>query len=201
MQMSEKSSNLMEQILKGSSTDAVSWWKTVNSGAVILSPDFDWYLLASGIVTNAYRYAKNNDEESSLKWAELAISVEAMLAKSPEEYIAHACEMTAMTLRAKMICKFGYVAGHSVLDSDLIFKWFYEKVPFSSAEMIEREQKWWQLNNEERVRILKDNPAEELKTTYLKNRLTVIDILEKCGRIPISNDLIEWLKARKVSVP
>ena len=124
----------MEEILNGSSTNALYWWEAVSSSVIVLPSNFDWHLLASGIVVNAYKYAKIDDEKSSLEWAELAIAVEAMLAKSPEEHIAHACEMTAMTLRAKMICKFGNIAGHSVLDSDLIFKWFYEKLPFSSTE-------------------------------------------------------------------
>ncbi len=195
--MSETDNHFLEELINGSSTNAISWWEKVSSGEVVLPLDFNWYLLASKIVVNAYRYSKTDDEKSCLEWAELAIVIEAMLAKSPEEHITHSCEMSAMTLRAKMICKFGHISDHPVLDSNLIFKWFHDRLPFSLTEMIERERKWWSLSNEERVSSLKANPAEHFKTTYVKNRLTVIDVLKKCERVPISEEAMQWLKAIK----
>lgn len=186
----------MEEILKGSPSNAKLWWKAVSVGEVLVQPNFNWHLFTSEVVANAYRHAKGNDEKSCLEWAELAIILEEFLAaSSDEEVVAHACEMTAMQLRATLISKFGHVAGHLVLDSNAIIKWFFDRLTISLTEMIEGEKHWWKISDKERVARLKTDAAENLQIMYAKNRPCVIKVLENCQSGFVTAGLREWLVA------
>jgi hypothetical protein len=187
---------LMNELLCGSSSEARAWLQGAVSGRVNVPPDFNWLGFAFAAGSNAHEVAIKGDQASSLGWAEVAVGVYERLAASPEEYESHACEMSAMNLRACLINRFGSSAGHEILDGEAVVNWFWAKLELPLEEVKEVSRQWHQLGYEERVERLKNNPSPLLAITRIKNRLAVIDVLRNGGKVQLSDEIQSWLVAR-----
>jgi hypothetical protein len=187
---------LMNELLCGSPSEARAWLQEVVSGSVNALPDFNWLGFAFAAGSNAHETARRGDKPSSLGWAKVAVSVYEKLAATSEEYESHACEMSAMNLRASLINKFGSSAGHDILDGEAVVNWFWEKLELPLEEVKEVSRQWHELGYEEKVERLKNNPSPLLAIMRIKNRLGVIDVLRNGGIVPLSDEIQSWLVAR-----
>jgi hypothetical protein len=105
--------------------------------------------------------------------------------------------MSAMTLRVYLIDNFGDLKGNYVLDSQIIINWFYNSLDLTFDEVLEESSLWNNLNHEEKILRLKTSPDNMIKIMRIKNRLVVIDSLQKTEKIELNDDLKLWLKSRK----
>lgn len=188
--------SLLNDLLNDSSNKVKSWLEEIDTGRENPPVDFNWHGLAFGSASNARNY-KEKDEKLSLEWAEISVKIYMKLAKTSDPAASHGFEMSAMWLQAFLINHFGNISGHSILDSDIIFKWFFAKAELSLKATLEEMKTWKEMSHEEKIKTVKENPSKIIALTFIKNRLTVIDFLNKSGKVAVNNELKEWLEARK----
>ena len=119
------------------------------------------------------------------------------MSESNDKNAANACELSAMTLRAFMINSFEDLKGSYVLDSQIIIDWFYENLDLSLKDALEESDQCHKFRHEEKISRLKTDPTKIVMITRIKNRLTVIEFLQKSGKVNLDNNLKTWLEARK----
>lgn len=188
--------SLLNDLLNDSPNQLKLWLKEVDNGKENPPTDFNWHGLAFCSATNARNY-KEKDKKLSLEWAEISVKIYMELAKTSDSSASHAFEMSAMWLQSFLINHFGNVSGHSILDGSHIFNWFFAKAELSLKAMLEEMKTWKEMSHEEKIKTVKENPSKILAVTYIKNRLSIIDFLNKGGKVTVNNELKNWLEARK----
>ncbi len=137
--------------------------------------------------SSAQKARDESDRVESLKWAAIALSVYGYLATERDvRGDFNSYELSAMNLRAAMICKFGVVIDHSVLDIQTIATWFGERTSFERQKLASIIDQW---------RLLPIQQIRELR--QVKNRLSVIELLMDNGYLQDDTDLQEWVMLKK----
>jgi hypothetical protein len=141
---------------------------------------FGWELFASFLASDARR-------ERSLPKARLAVMVYDTLAKrvNPEE--EYRLRLSEMHLRAGLIGEFGARTGDSVLDPEIIVRWFWSvaTLPFDEAARLSSE--------------FRDHPNEFpietlRKLLHIKYSLTVLRHIRERGRLEGYPELEKWIE-------
>ena len=160
------------------------WLDAVLSDHEAVSDEFNWLGLAQSSAQNA---RGESDRVEALKWAAISLSVYRYLAT--ERGVKggfNSYELSAMYLRAAMICQFGVVIDHPVLDIQAIITWFRERTSFEREKLVSMTDKW-RLLAIEQIRALRQ----------IKNRLSVIELLMDNGYLQDESELQEWVMLKK----
>jgi hypothetical protein len=178
-------------------TEVKTWLVNISPSQITSDSEFNWLGFAFVAGSNARKYARENEKDESLGWAEISLKIYEKLSETSDQNISHSCEMSAMTLRVYLIDNFGDLKGNYVLDSQIIINWFYNSLDLTFDEVLEESSLWNNLNHEEKILRLKTSPDNMIKIMRIKNRLVVIDSLQKTEKIELNDDLKLWLKSRK----
>jgi hypothetical protein len=152
--------------------------------------------------------------ECSLEWAEIALCAANVGARiNPTR--RHSYLYRAMLLRTQFIARFGSEAGHPILDSGVVVRWFFEELKFSPAEAKQRSERWKDLRfQQEFATELENHDASEngaagetphiketlnelLDLQLLKYRLQLLRRLAESGELPPDPANMEWLQTAK----
>ncbi|HSP81460.1 MAG TPA: hypothetical protein VLQ93_23280, partial [Myxococcaceae bacterium] len=124
----------------------------------------------------------------SLPWAHIALMVYGVLAeRAPDAYEASSHMLSAMNLRAWMICELGSREGDAVLDPETIVAWFKSLVtmPIEEAARMSSED-------------LRTIPIETIrKLRNLKYALNVVAAVSGTGVMQKHPELEGWLRLRR----
>jgi len=149
-----------------------------------VSDEFNWLGLAQSSAQNA---RGESDRVEALKWAAISLSAYRYLATERDVKGGfNSYELSAMYLRAAMICQFGVVIDHPVLDIQAIMMWFGERTSFERQKLISVIDQW---------RLLPIQQIRELR--QIKNRLSVIELLMDNGYLEDDTELQEWVILKK----
>ena len=160
------------------------WLDAVLSDHEAVSDEFNWLGLAQ---SSAQKARAQSDRVEALKWATIALSVYRYLAtKRDVKSVSNSYELSAMSLRAAIICKFGIIIDHPVQNIQTIVTWFGERTSFERDKLILVIDKW---------RLLPIEQIRELR--QIKNRLSVIELLMDNGYLQDEKDLQEWVILKK----
>jgi hypothetical protein len=122
----------VQVLLNGDALAAQSWLERSMGSAADLPSDFNWHGFAQGAALRARSVVLDEAEADS--WAGVAVAVYAKLAAHPDGFTF---ELSAMSLRAWMVSRFGSVDGHPVRDWSRIMTWFLQGtvMSFEDAEL------------------------------------------------------------------
>lgn len=130
--------------------------------------------------------AKRARGERTLEFAAEALQAAAALAAHEGGRYRHIAQLEAMRLRTEFIAELGSRAGHSVLDREIVLRWFIEELPFTADVA---QSKIARMDGDQLVE------AEEFRMLrQIKSRLTFVQQLAACGELPQDRELAEWLE-------
>ncbi|MDC0709221.1 hypothetical protein POL68_12180 [Stigmatella sp. ncwal1] len=170
---------LLQTVLSWPLQQAAAWLDGLAIGEPVEGEYFNWELLAFTAAARAH-------EERSLLWARIALRVYGVLAERASARERHSFMLSAMNLRASMICEFGAREGDDVLDPESIVAWFQRFATMSIEEAA-------RVSSED----LRTLPMEMLrKLRDIKNALNVVALLSETGVVQKHPELESWLQLR-----
>lgn len=176
----ETTRDLLETVLRLPANDVAVWLDGLTIGEPVGGESFNWEVFA---FTAAARAGK----ERSLPWAHIALRVyDGLTSRSPAR-IAHSFWLSAMNLRARLICDLGAQAGDPLLDPEVIVAWF-QRVATISVEDAER-----LLSSKDLGTVPQD---KLLKLRDIKNALNVLVQIAETRVAQKQPELHGWLNLR-----
>ncbi|MCC5647993.1 hypothetical protein LC607_34850 [Nostoc sp. CHAB 5824] len=193
-----EATNLLKTLLQQDVEQVQSWLKSVLSEQEQVPENFNWLGLAESSTFNAQELVgkSNEDNLSSLAWAEVSISIYEFLAKNNSRFSDRYLS-SSMSLRAYMIIRIGTISGHSILDIEQILDWFFARLEFSYEEALIKATAWRDAlskNNPEDNQKYFDANLEDIKILRdIKNRLIIIKLLYDNKKIDTTKELNAWI--------
>jgi hypothetical protein len=184
----------LEDVKSWTPTDLRAWINQLERGASELPQGFNWLSLAEYLERNAF-----NDElpgGMDANWLPAAVAVrDFLIAVAPDE-TRESREVAAMMLRARAIHQLGAKRGDSILDPDVLRRWFKNSLSMSAADALTKTREWRTLSNQEREAVFRSELEllQHLRNT--KNRLRVIDELARSPGFAVDDMLAEWIALR-----
>jgi hypothetical protein len=189
----------LNELIKDSPENIKAWLNKI----ILDKPDFfynfSWLGLASVLSQNTNHEIDKNNREMSLIWAELAIkayAVDSELANDKTHFYSN--ELSEMMLRARLINQFGEEKNHFLLDSKIIFRWFFERLNLSFEAAINESENFRRLTSNKQLELIELELISKIR--QIKNRLSVIDILRKNPKVKISAELEKWLEIKSLLI-
>lgn len=185
--------NLANWLLKQEPSLVLQWLHEMLEGTRPLPEGFDWRGLAECAASDTFQKSENASLPN-LGWANVAVLAYSYvlqeekksmrLAHNPEmkKFSYLSLELALMRVQARCILTFGHVAGDPVLDVDHLIQRFFEDLPFSPAEAL---QKYTEESKE-----LTSNEYRELYR--IRRKLQILQPLEQEHVLPSNPDLLLW---------
>ena len=170
---------LLRTIVSWPLQQVAAWLDGLAIGEPVEGEYFNWELLASTAAARAH-------EERSLSWAQIALMVYGVLAERASTRESHSLMLSAMNLRASMICEFGSREGDDVLDPEIIVRWFQRIATMSIEEAASASSEDLGTLPTETLRKLRD----------IKNALNVVALISDTGVVRTYPALENWLQLR-----
>lgn len=130
-------------------------------------------------------------ENLDISFAEAAIAAYSRIYALPEVSV-ESIENSEMLLRAYMIKNLGPIAGHPVLDPNILVKWFHSRLVVSDEEAKAAIRRW----AEDRGKIFLDEGDTVLTLRRIKSRLNVIRCIANLEAVQADPVLQDWLRIR-----
>ena len=170
---------LLQTVLNWPLHQVAAWLDGLALGEPVEGEYFNWELLAFTAATRAH-------EERSLSWARIALMLYGALAERASARERFSLMISAMNLRALMICEFGAREGDGVLDPESIVAWF-QGIATMSIEEVAR------ASSEDLLTL----PTETLrKLRDIKNALNAVLLISGTGVLQKHRELESWLHLR-----
>lgn len=179
--------SFFNNLLKQEPSEVQAWLEKVWLGNNSVPENFNWHGFAEVAAQNARGNADlEKSTPSNLEWAKIAILLYEYLSKHESDnskidsYI-----LSAMSLRAYMISLLGNVSNSPVLDSNCIYKWFFNSLLFSPTEALDIASTWQNIIKNKQVNTFQKKPESSIfldkvrELRRIKNRLNVLKLIHR----------------------
>ena len=170
----------VNDLLKLPGIEALGWAEAVWVGQQYSPISFNWLLLAEAAASQVHHVPID------LSWAELSVRVYDRL--SAQTRTPDSLENSAMLLRVACLQYENPQPGHIVLDTEILFRWWAERLDCSFA--------WAEARSPPQPVGTSITIDDIKRLRRIKNRLNILAPLQGNSQVTLPPDLLPWLALR-----